>query len=145
MAHPRLAMRDDRPYHADGVERRTGLDDLFVPILETYSVQRVDLLLHDVGFAGWRRWTGGQLDHESDPGALLRELELRERVWTAGAATAPDTASREIERSLAGICGAVVQAARGLKDAHDGGTLSPAALRSALIGTGHHRIVAERR
>ena len=126
-------------------KRRTILDDLFVPILETYSVQRVGSMLHDAGFAGWRRWTDGQLDHESDPCALLRELELRERVWSAGAATAPDATAREIEMGLAATCRAVADTARRLVDAHTARTISSAVLRSALTGTGHHRIVAETR
>lgn len=125
-------------------KRRTILDDLFVPLLETYGVPRVDALLADAGFARWRRWRAGQLDHESSPETLVDDLDLRAQVWAAGAATAPDVQTAAAERELAQICRAVVDAARGRIADHEAGRLSAAALRTALVGTGHHRIVAER-
>ena len=46
-------------------KRRTILDDLFVPILETYTMDRVEQLLAGASFSSWRSWTSGQNDDES--------------------------------------------------------------------------------
>jgi ubiquinone/menaquinone biosynthesis C-methylase UbiE len=125
-------------------KRRTVLDDLFVPLLETYSVERVDTLLQHAGFSTWRRWERGQLDHESDPFSIVREIATRERMWRAGARTAGEESTARIEEALADLCGAVARTAATLIAAHDAKQLSAAELRAALIGTGLHRLVAQR-
>jgi ubiquinone/menaquinone biosynthesis C-methylase UbiE len=124
-------------------KRRTILDDLFVPILETYTSERLEFLLRAAGFTRWRRWPAGQLDHESSAETLTAELRLRSELWNAGAASAwRDTA--EIESGLALICDAVADVARSHIERHKAGLLSEEALRATLIGVGHHRLIAER-
>ena len=54
-------------------KRRVLLDDAFVPILETYSTERVAQLLKDAGFAAWRKWKPEKLTY----------------VWTFGGAGHP--------------------------------------------------------
>ena len=125
-------------------KRRTVLDDLFVPLLETYGVERVDALLERAGFGAWRRWTRGQLDHESDPHSIVAEIEIRERVWRAGAQSATDDTTARVEDALAALCASAARTAGTLIAAHEANRLSSQALRAALIGTGHHRIVAQR-
>jgi hypothetical protein len=88
-------------------KRRTILDDLFVPILETYTVARVDQLLGGAGFATWRRWAGGQNDHESDPATLVAELKIREQLWRAGADGA-EAGAAEVEVQLATLTAEMV-------------------------------------
>jgi ubiquinone/menaquinone biosynthesis C-methylase UbiE len=132
----------DRAIAAAGfsaAKRRTILDDLFVPILETYTADRVDTLLREAGFTSAHRWQGGQLDHESDPATLVRELEQRAELWTAGARTAPPQFQR-IEQHLADIANATIATARELIAAQ----LPAEQLRRAILGEGHHRIVASR-
>lgn len=125
-------------------KRRTILDDLFVPILETYSTQRVEFLLRQAGFECWRRWSGGQMDHESDPDTLVEELEIRECLWQKGASTAADPGVARTETYLTDLCRSVVLAARDLLDQQEAGHLSTQQLHDAIIGNGHHRIIAER-
>ncbi|MEJ7784300.1 MAG: class I SAM-dependent methyltransferase [Solirubrobacteraceae bacterium] len=137
----------DRAIAAAGLaanKRRTILDDLFVPILETYTGDRVDHLLRDAGFASWRRWTGGQNDHESDPSTLVDELRIKEAMWEAGAASAADEATAETERCLAVMTRDVVAVAETVIAQGVAGGLTDAQVREAIIGTGHHRIVAEK-
>jgi len=124
-------------------KRRTILDDLFVPILETYSWDRVEALLRHAGFEKWRRWKAGQFDHESSADALVAELRLRTALWNAGAASAGLDAA-DVERHLALICEHVVGAAMSLLGQHKRGRISADALRAAVIGDGHHRLVATR-
>ncbi|MGI8660843.1 MAG: class I SAM-dependent methyltransferase [Thermoleophilaceae bacterium] len=125
-------------------KRRTILDDLFVPILETYTVERVDQLLGGAGFGSWRRWQAGQNDHESDPETLVEELRIRERTWAAGAADASAEAAATIERGLAALTSATIGTAEAVIAEGRGGGLTPEQVRETVIGTGHHRLVAEK-
>lgn len=125
-------------------KRRTILDDLFVPILETYSPERVDALLTDAGFARWRRWGTAQMDHESDPAAMISELRQRLQVWEAGSASSADPQAARIEHQLALLCASVIAAAEHLVEDQKQGRLSETDLRRAIIGAGHHRIIAEK-
>lgn len=125
-------------------KRRTILDDLFVPILETYSNERVEALLRGAGFSRWRRWQGGQMDHESDPTSMVAELRQRRQVWEAGAASADDRHTAAIEAQLASLCGSVIAAAEELMEKHRGGALAEEDMRRAIIGAGHHRLIATR-
>jgi ubiquinone/menaquinone biosynthesis C-methylase UbiE len=125
-------------------KRRTVLDDLFVPVLETYSVERLQTLLQRAGFAASRRWTRGQMDHESDPHSIVAEMKIRERMWRAGARSAAAEATARVHHALADLCASGARTAGTLIAAHEANQLSHEALRAALIGTGHHRIVAQR-
>ncbi len=125
-------------------KRRTILDSLFCPILETYAEERVAFLLREGGFERWRRWSCGQFDHESDPETLLEELEIYPRLWQEGARTAAEPVAGRIEARLADVCQSVVLAGRGLMDQWRGGSLSERQLHEAVIGNGHFRIIAEK-
>jgi ubiquinone/menaquinone biosynthesis C-methylase UbiE len=137
----------DRCCEAAGLaanKRRTVLDDLFVPILETYPRERVEALLHSAGFSQWRYWGTGQLDHESDPSVLAEELAIRTRLWEAGAKSASDPVAARVEQSLADLCRVVVSSAHDLIEQHRNGRISASTLRAAVIGSGHHRLIATR-
>lgn len=122
--------------------RRSILDDLFVPVLETYPAERVDQLLRDAGFRSWRRWASGQMDHENDPRTMLQELEKRTVLWEAGADTASDPVAGSVERHVASIGRSVIASVRDLIAAEEAGKISATQLRQAVIGHGHHRLIA---
>ena len=124
-------------------KRRTILDDLFVPILETYTSERLELLLGGAGFSSWRRWAGGQNDHESDPETLVAELRIREQLWRTGAEGA-ETRAAEIESRLAGLTAVTIATAEEVIAQGDAGALSSDQVHEAVIGAGHHRMVAEK-
>jgi ubiquinone/menaquinone biosynthesis C-methylase UbiE len=124
-------------------KRRTILDSLFCPILETYTEERVDFLLRGAGFREWRRWSEGRLDHESSPETLVSELELYAPLWEAGIPHA-DPMAAEILTNLAGVCRGVAKAGRDLLEQHQASLLSEEQLWWAVIGNGHQRIIAER-
>lgn len=125
-------------------KRRTVLDDLFVPILETYTWERLEFLLREAGFTNWHRWTGGQLDHESSPQAVIAELQIRADLWNAGAATSPVRAASDVEAGLGRLCENVIRVAVALVEQRQAGLISDEELRTAVIGNGHHRLVAQR-
>ena len=122
--------------------RRSILDDLFVPVLETYPAERVDQLLRDAGFQNWRRWASGQMDHENDARTMLKELEKRTVLWEAGAETASDPVMASVQRHVASIGRSVIAAVRDLINSEEAGKISAAQLRGAVIGHGHHRLIA---
>lgn len=137
----------DRCISAAGLpanRRRTVLDHLFCPILETYTPERVDALLRDGGYGASRRWTAARLDHESSPERLVEELQMYADVWKAGASTAGDAAAARMEARLADICDSVVAAGRDLLARGESGALSPEQVRQAVIGNGHYRLIVER-
>jgi len=123
--------------------RRVVLDDTFTPILETYSKERVEELLKLAGFCGWRRWNSAQLDHESDAASLIAEIEERRRLYETE--VCPSTSrNAAIQSHCADMCRSVIEAARELERQCQSGHITEEELRAALIGEGHHRIIAER-
>jgi SAM-dependent methyltransferase len=137
----------DRGVSAAGVadnRRRSVLDDLFVPLLETYSRERMEFLLRDAGFQSWRYWTQANLDHESDANAMIEELQMRLRVWEGAVATCNSPTTVVVERQGVTLLKAAIAAAQSIVDLHGAGAISDSQLRDAVIGHGHHRLIAER-
>ncbi|MGD0775192.1 MAG: class I SAM-dependent methyltransferase [Candidatus Solibacter sp.] len=124
--------------------RRSLLDDYFVPLLETYTRERVEFLLRSSGFAAWRYWTDGRFDHESDASSMIGELEMRLAVWNAAAVGCADFRDASAAAAGAAILRDVVETARGLLFRHESGRISSAELREAVVGHGHHRLIARR-
>ena len=93
-------------------KRRSVLDDLFVPLLETYSREKIERLLPDSGFPEWRIWTAARLDHETDAHTMIAELEARLRMWEAGYLHSADPAKAVIQLHCANMCRTVLAAAR---------------------------------
>ncbi|MGH9691512.1 MAG: class I SAM-dependent methyltransferase [Candidatus Acidiferrales bacterium] len=125
-------------------KRRSVLDDLFVPILETYSKERVEQLLSDAGFPQHRRWTAARLDHETDAHTMLAELETRVLMWEAGYRHSADPTNATIQMHCANLCRTVIAAIRDLIEQHKMGRLTPEQLQDTVVGHGHHRLVATR-
>jgi ubiquinone/menaquinone biosynthesis C-methylase UbiE len=125
-------------------KRRSVLDDLFVPILETYTRERVDQLLVDAGFPQSRRWMSARLDHETDAHTMLAELETRLLMWEAGYQTSTDPRKAVIQLHCANLCRTVIAAVRDLIEQQKAGRLSAEQLQDAVVGHGHHRLIATR-
>jgi ubiquinone/menaquinone biosynthesis C-methylase UbiE len=125
-------------------KRRSVLDDLFVPILETYTKERVDQLLADAGFLQSRRWTSARLDHETDAHTMLAELESRLPMWEAGYQTSSDPMKVVVQLHCANLCRTVIAAVRDLIEQGTAGRLTAEQLQDAVVGHGHHRLIATR-
>lgn len=125
----------------DAAKRRAVLDDLFVPILETYIPERVDRLLTDAGFYLIRHWNRARLDHESSALTLLSELQVRLRLWESASRTCAGSPA-VIALHGAGLCRASIDVVRSLIDLNEAGQLSDADLYRSVVGHGHHRLVA---
>jgi ubiquinone/menaquinone biosynthesis C-methylase UbiE len=125
-------------------KRRSVLDDLFVPILETYTRERVDQLLQDAGFPQSRRWMSARLDHETDANTMLIELQSRLPMWEAGYQTTKDPMKALVEMHAANLCRTVIATVRDLIEQEKAGRLTAEQLQNAVVGHGHHRLIATR-
>lgn len=125
-------------------KRRAVLDDLFVPLLETYSRERVEQLLRDAGFSGWRYWTSARMDHETDAFTMIAELETRLLMWEAGYRHSTDPMKASLQLHCANLCRTVIDAARDLTEQHKIGRITRDQLQDAVVGHGHHRFIATR-
>jgi len=137
---------DDAVEHAGYAanKRRSVLDDLFVPILETYTRERVDQLLQDAGFPQSRRWMSARLDHETDANTMLIELQSRLPMWEAGYQTTKDPMKALVQMHAANLCRTVIATVRDLIEQEKAGRLTAEQLQSAVVGHGHHRLIATR-
>jgi ubiquinone/menaquinone biosynthesis C-methylase UbiE len=123
-------------------KRRAVVDDLFVPILETYSAERIAALLKSAGFIDFRTWQGERMDHESDASSLLAEVELRAQMWQVGVKIANDPANSSLVPHGVSISLAVVSAIRALIEEYKAKRITQQQLHDAVIGDGHHRVIA---
>jgi ubiquinone/menaquinone biosynthesis C-methylase UbiE len=137
---------DDAVEHAGYAanKRRSVLDDLFVPILETYTRERVDQLLQDAGFPQSHRWTSARLDHETDAHTMLTELQSRLPMWESGYQTAKDPMKALVQMHAANLCRTVIATVRDLIEQEKAGRLTAEQLQNAVVGHGHHRLIATR-
>lgn len=117
--------------------QRTILDDLFVPILETYSYERISSLLSSAGFCSYRRWTKARLDHEEDCPSLIKELKERLAIWKEAYDSLPIYILSYIYQYA--IASAEITFKLG-----EAGKINKDKVRDMIIGCGHHRIIAQR-
>lgn len=133
---------EDAGYAAN--KRRSVLDDLFVPILETYTNERIEQLLLDAGFPVHRRWFSARLDHETDAYTMIAELESRLPMWVAGYQRSSNPMKVMLQQHAANLCRTVIAAAHDLTEQHKIGRISGEELQNTVVGLGHHRLVATR-
>lgn len=137
----------DRAIQAAGLadnRRRSILDDLYVPILETYGRERLQALLAQAGFLSQRYWNAARMDHESSPHSMLEELNTRLSVWLTAARQRTGEADAGIWAAGANILQAVTRTAETLIRLSEAGSIAPERVRETVIGAGHHRLLAFR-
>lgn len=125
-------------------KRRTYLDDLFCPILEFYTWDRLRGMLARYGFDRVQRWERGRFDHEEDLNAYREDLEGLLSLWEAGA-----TANDPIVRPHRGrftvgsqLIQAVVTVVRQAEVEVGHGDITKAEAMRRIVGQGHHRVIA---
>lgn len=125
-------------------KRRTYLDDLFVPVIDFYTWDRLAALLTQAGFARFDRWARGRLDHEENLEAYLADIEGFEALFRSGAQSHRPAPQPLLEwfRCGARIAGAVADAVRVAQEAVKMGALDAADAMRNIVGQGHHRVVA---
>lgn len=128
-------------------KKRTYMDDLFCPILDFYSWDRLRALLERHGFDRTQRWEQGRLDHEESLSAYAEDLEALAALWRAGAdAGAPEL--RRLQPSFeigARLTSAAAEAVRLAEQEVQRGEVSENEAMRRVIGQGHHRLLAWKR
>lgn len=125
-------------------KRRTYLDDLYCPILDFYTWERMQSILRRFGFDRIERWQKGRLDHEENLKAYREDLEGLLALWDAGAHVDDPEIKAHRERFLAGsqavqACVSIVRQAEA--DVESGNRTEVEAMQN-IIGQGHHRLLA---
>ncbi|MFN0118096.1 MAG: class I SAM-dependent methyltransferase [Elusimicrobiota bacterium] len=125
-------------------KRRTYLDDLFVPLIDFYTEERLIKLLHSYGYEKIERWQKGRLDHEESIESYCDDLNKLTKLYQLGASM-QDKLPSEVHALFVGgaeICNACTAFAQMLVESVKQGTWSEAQARKMIIGQGHHRISA---
>lgn len=127
-------------------KRRTFLDDLFTPLLDFYTWERLCSMLEARGFVRLERWgRQARFDHEASLDAYRTDLEALLQLFEAGAGLEVGASRQQAFARSAGLVGTVVAHIEDLEAQVDGGGLAEEEAMSLLIGQGHHRVLALKR
>lgn len=125
-------------------KRRTYLDDLFVPIIDFYSEERLFKLLTSNGFTNIQRWKKGRLDHEENLDAYYDDLFKLQRLYEKGVELRGTFTPMVHSLFVAGskLCKACTEYVDMVRKKVKSGELSEDYARKMVIGQGHHRLTA---
>lgn len=125
-------------------KRRTYLDDLYVPLIDFYSFDRLNTLLKKNGFENCNRWQKGRLDHEESLDAYIKDLNGFNQLFEEASSLKGVFSSAEIAtlHNASKLIKAVVDYAVSVNELYSKGELTEAQAREIVIGQGHHRIIA---
>jgi len=125
-------------------KRRTYLDDLFVPVIDFYSEDRLRKLLQKNGFPQIDRWQKGRLDHEETLESYADDLNKLQKLYQNGVALTDELPPLVHSLFVSGdnICAACVQYVNAIILKVQQGELSESIARKIVIGQGHHRLTA---
>lgn len=115
-------------------KRRTYLDDLFVPLIDFFSWDTLTRILTRHGFHDIHRWSAGRFDHEEDLDAYRDDLDGFVAIF--------DASDDRRLRPAAELCRAARDAVADAIDQVRCGVVTEATAMEAVIGQGHHRVVA---
>jgi SAM-dependent methyltransferase len=126
-------------------KRRTYLDDLFVPMIDFFTWQRLESLLRITGFNSAERWPEkARLDHEASLSNYRADLAGYLGLFLAGESSSPEGIERRLFHHGREIAEAVVNTVDLAIASVDVGQLSEADAMSIIIGQGHHRVVVRK-
>ena len=125
-------------------KRRTYLDDLFVPVIDYYSENRLKKLLIQYGFDDIDRWKKGRLDHEENLSSYFDDLNKLFQLYQAGTKLKNHFPILIENLFLAGtsICKSCIDYVSNIQQLVEKGMIDKEAARKMVIGQGHHRLTA---
>jgi ubiquinone/menaquinone biosynthesis C-methylase UbiE len=126
-------------------KRRTYLDDLFVPMIDFFTWQRLKALLKTTGFNSPERWPDrARLDHEASLSDYRADLAAYLQLFMAGESSSGNL----LERQLFHHCRQIVEKVADIVDTTissiGSGHMSESDAMSTVIGQGHHRVVVRK-
>ncbi len=125
-------------------KRRTYLDDLYVPLIDFYSFERLKQLLESNDFGNINRWTKGRLDHEEDLEAYIKDLEGFHKLFNA-ASTSTEIFSKSevlIFKNAAAFIKSIITFSSEVLILYKNQEITDEYARNIVIGQGHHRVIA---
>lgn len=125
-------------------KRRTYLDDLFVPVIDFYSEDRLIKLLQKNGFDEINRWEKGRLDHEEDLQSYYQDLKKLTELFEAGKGMKNEypTKVSDLFESGAAICNSCLNYVSKVMELLKKDEIDHLTATKIIIGQGHHRVTA---
>lgn len=124
-------------------KRRTFLDDLFTPLLDFYSWERLSGMLASRGFERLDRWgPQARFDHEASLQAYRTDLEALLQLFEAGGNMDIKSVQQQVFKQGAKLVETVVATIAALEAQVTEGVLSRKRAMDVAIGQGHHRVLA---
>lgn len=125
-------------------KRRMFLDDLFVPLIDLFSWERLERLMRENGLTEITRWRQGQLDHEQDLRALRGDLEPLADVFRGAAASADAEIAPHRGLFAAGSawCEAALRTLEHYERRVAEAAMSESDAITSIIGQANHRVLA---
>ena len=125
-------------------KRRTYLDDLFVPVIDFYSWNRLESLLVHNGFKDIQRWHRGRFDHEENLETYLADLQGFLTLFEAGCQSTIKEfdvykSCFEIEKN---VCREVIHFTKKIISDVKENRISENDAMDFIVGQGHHRLIA---
>jgi SAM-dependent methyltransferase len=126
-------------------KRRTFLDDLYCPRLDFYDWPRLQRMLEKRGMSSIERWGSHvRLDHEQDLAAYKEDLVSLATLFAAGHEGSTGYAQELFAQGLE-MVRATVRSIDVTVAAIGNQAVTESAALTALIGQGHHRVLATKR
>jgi ubiquinone/menaquinone biosynthesis C-methylase UbiE len=125
-------------------KRRTYLDDLYVPLIDFYSFNRLNNLLKKNGFENCTRSKKGRLDHEENLDSYIKDLNGFNQLFEEASSLNEVFSATEMKvlNKAKKFIVSVVEYAKSVNKLFLNGELTEHQAREIVIGQGHHRIIA---
>ena len=121
---------------------RTVIDDLFVPIIDFYTFEKLSNILKELEVDEINRWTEGRFDHEENLEDYIEDLAKFAKVFELGVESSVNKSS--FVKALA-ISDSYLKILNFIKEGLDNEDLSEEDAMRTLIGPGHHRLIGKKR
>ncbi len=121
-------------------KRRTFLDDLFCPVLDFYSWERLEMLLEAQGYTNIRRMPRDLYDHEASLEKFREDIESLTSLFAAGVENKLSS-SNCFANGLA-FCKCLIDTIRSAEAEVASGAIPEEQAMNRIIGQGHHRVWA---
>lgn len=124
-------------------KRRTYLDDLYVPLIDFYSFDRLKMMLSENGFNNVKRWDRGRLDHEENLESYIKDLKGFELLFQT--ASNSKEVFEDYEKVLlskaTNIISSIISYCEEVSNLKNTEQIDEKAARLLTIGQGHHRVI----
>lgn len=125
-------------------KRRTYLDDLFVPLIDFYTWERLNDMLRFHGFEKIQRWEKGRFDHEENLDTYKNELKNFKLLFESGSRSKLPELKRYRKLFQIGerLCDGYMDYVLKIREKVKIKRISNREAMKIVVGQGHHRVIA---